>query len=48
MELLANETNINTRRNAIVLLFKVEPVKALKFLVEQLEEESADDFDDIT
>lgn len=46
--MLVNETDINTRRNAIVLLFKVNPNEALNFLVDKLEEENLDEFGDTT
>lgn len=48
MDLLENESDINTRRNAIVLLFRVNPQKALLFLLEKLEDDNLDDFGDTT
>lgn len=47
-DLLDQETDINTRRNAIVLLFKVNPLKAIEFLVQKIEEESLNDIGDTT
>ena len=48
VELLSFETDINTRRNAIILLFKVNPLEALNFLINKLENNDLSDFGDTT
>lgn len=44
LELLAKETDQNTVRNAILLLFKANPEKAVKWVAEKLEAEGLDEF----
>ena len=48
IDLLEHESDINTRRNAIVLLFKVDHNKALQFLLQKLEDDEMEDFGDTT
>lgn len=45
--LLKTETDVNTKRNVIVLLFKVDANKALEFLLDKLEGDCLDEFSDI-
>ena len=46
-KLLKQETDVNTKRNVIVLLFKISPADALEFLLEKLENDCMDEFSDI-
>lgn len=48
VELLGFETDVNTRRNAIILLFKVNPMEALNFLLNKMEDCDLGDFGDTT
>ncbi len=48
IDLLATETDINTRRNAIVLLFRVNSLEGLEFVITKLEENNLEDFGDTT
>lgn len=44
---LKTETDSNTKRNALVLLFRVNSSKALNYLLEKLENDSLEEFNDI-
>lgn len=48
LHFLEQENDVNTRRNAIVLLFEMNPSKALLYLVMKLEDENLNDFGDTT
>lgn len=45
--LLKTETDNNTKRNALVLFFRVNATKALNYLLEKLENDSLEEFSDI-
>jgi coatomer subunit beta len=47
LDLLENEMDINTKRNALVFLFKVDKKEALNYLSENIEDEDVHSFGDI-